>query len=460
MQNTAKQRKKIPLPGQRIVRSVLALWLCLLIFHLRGHRGMPFYSLIASLQCIQPYSKNMLNVGKRRLIGTATGIFWGSVVVFGELYLMGDSFEEGFFHYLILGLFAGTVLYSTVLLNIKESAYFATVVFLSVAMNHIGDENPLLYIMNRSFDTLIGVGVAFFINSLHLPRTRDRSTLFISGIDHVLLSGRSLPPFTKVELNRFIEDGIRFSVSTKQTPATVREVLAGVHLNLPIIAMDGSVLYDLRTMKFIRTVKIDEHAAAKMASYLRRRGYPFFSTTVMDHVLVIYIRDYKEELMRKKMGIEDDLSLDLPDLSVTACAALDKIYQKKRFSPHRNYVRVQEDVLDDMLYFLVCDKKENIRTLLADIEKEPWFSAFRPSLSNFDCDADEEILRFYSADATRSAMLEELRLYVGADQAVTFGTVPGAYDVLVNEGGEHMIRELKKRFEPVSIKGWRNILRL
>ncbi|MGX8729260.1 MAG: hypothetical protein ACSW75_06800, partial [Lachnospiraceae bacterium] len=71
-------KKRLPMPGQRIMRSVLAAFLCLLIYYLRGRQGAPFYSIIAALQCIQPYTANMLKVGKNRITGTLIGAFWGS----------------------------------------------------------------------------------------------------------------------------------------------------------------------------------------------------------------------------------------------------------------------------------------------------------------------------------------------------------------------------------------------
>ena len=87
IKNTAENTDrsiKLPVPGQRILRSVLAALLCVAIYFLRGRSGALFYSIIAALQCIQPYTANMLKVGKNRIIGTLIGAFWGAVVLFGS----------------------------------------------------------------------------------------------------------------------------------------------------------------------------------------------------------------------------------------------------------------------------------------------------------------------------------------------------------------------------------------
>ena len=52
------------------------------------------------------------------------------------------------------------ILYTTVLLKKKNASYFSTVVFLSIVVNHIGDQNPLLFVFNRVLDTMIGIVLA------------------------------------------------------------------------------------------------------------------------------------------------------------------------------------------------------------------------------------------------------------------------------------------------------------
>ena len=187
LQSTSK-KPRFPMPGQRILRSVIAAVICLIIYFLRSRRGAPFYSIIAALQCIQPYSPNMLKVGKNRITGTLIGAFWGVCVLFGALWVTDGKleYENTLIYYIILAVFIGVVLYSTVVLKVTESSYFSSVVFLSITMNHIGDANPYIFVFNRTLDTIIGVGVAVLANSVHFPRIRDRETLFVSGVDHVL----------------------------------------------------------------------------------------------------------------------------------------------------------------------------------------------------------------------------------------------------------------------------------
>ena len=443
--NAERGRSKLPLPGQRIIRSVLSAVICLVIYVLRGRRGAPFYSIIAALQCIQPYTANMLKVGRNRIIGTLVGAFWGAAVLFGALKIAGGQVEQTVPYYMVLALFIGIVLYSTVVLGITESSYFTAVVFLSIAMNHIGDENPSIFVFNRTLDTIIGVGVALLVNSLHLPRTRDRETLFVSGVDHVLFrEDRNLSPFTKIQLNRFIQDGMRFSVITRQTPATVRELTKGIGLKLPIIAMDGAVLYDMRSMTYLRAIKMDEETASHVNAFLLERGWPFNVNRIEENLLVIYSRGMKVSGPPPRAG--------------TSADALYHLYLVKKDSPYRNYVSTDEDLTDNVLYYLVIDKKERVEALYEDLMRQPWAGAVRARSDTFDCREGEMILRIYSASANRRTMVEELRNYTGATGTVIFGSRKGDCDVLIPDaGGGNMVKELKKRYAPVSLRGWRNI---
>ena len=448
-------------PGQRIIRSVIAVWVCMLIYALRGLRGEPFYSIIAAVQCIQPYSSNMLTEGRDRIIGTLIGAFWGAFILFMDLLPMGGTWQTYAMQFLLLGVFTGLVIYSTVLFKIPQFALFSAVVFLGIAMFHMEDVNPYIHVINRSLDTIIGVGVAIVVNSVHLPRVKDRTTLFVSGIDYVLFrEDRQMSPYTKVELNRCIADGMRFTVSTRQTPATVRETLSEINLRLPIVAMDGAVLYNLETMQYLRTVKMNPDLVRKITDFFHEEGMPFFLNTVQDNLLVIYFRDYKDLILEEvKDAHHERIAQEGEEgfvLNKSAYLALARLYRKKRTSPYRNYVRTNAPITEDVVYLLIIDQEENIDRYHEKLMACPFASQIRVNFETFDCENGEKIMRIYAAAATREAMLSYLQRKVGAPRMVTFGTENNA-DVIISDARRGtMVRELKKRYEPVSLKGWRN----
>ena len=316
MQN-GKRKRKLPAVGQRIVRSTIAVALCFVLYYIRGRQGIPFYSALAVLQCIQPYHSNMKEMAKKRTIGTFIGAFWGMTVIFLLLALQKSfhaEIEESFAKYMLISLFTGIVLYSTVLIHCKKTSYFSCVVFLSITTMHITDSNPILFVGNRVLDTMIGIGLAIIVNSVHLPRQKNNDILFVSGIDDTLLTSREeLTPYSKVELNRIIDTGAKFTVSTIRTPASVRETLNEIKLNIPIIAMDGAVLYDMNENSYLMKYQMSTAQAKVMTDFLSREGFTYFTNTIIEDLLVIY---YQNLTNKAEKGI----------------------YEKKKKSPYRNYV--------------------------------------------------------------------------------------------------------------------------
>ena len=63
---------RLPRPGLRMLKSALAVFLCFLIDTLRGG-GVPFYSAIAAILCMQPDVQGGLRVGLNRVVGTLIG---------------------------------------------------------------------------------------------------------------------------------------------------------------------------------------------------------------------------------------------------------------------------------------------------------------------------------------------------------------------------------------------------
>ncbi len=430
-----KTYKRIPIPGQRILRSAAAVGICLAIYLLRGRQGIPFYSAIAALQCIQPYTKDMRGVARKRFLGTVIGAVWGLALLLLEIWLIGDGLNTEAIHYVLVPLFLILNLYSTVLLHVQEMAYFSGVVFLAITINHFTDANPYLFAFNRLLDTTIGIVVAAVVNRLHLPRSRSMDTLYVSALGHSLLDSRSrLSDYSRVELNRLMDDGMKFSLSTVQTQATVRELLPGVRLRYPIITMDGAALYDTGSLSYLRTTPMSEEKAARIMAWCRARELPFFSNSIEQNLLVIRFRELANEGMRR-------------------------LFEEKRVSPYRNFIRAEADSCSNVVYLLALASGEQIEAAYEALTAEAWIAEYRvvKGVSEYEgC----SFLKIYDAACSREAMLRELEALMGTKETVTFGGDASRYDVAIpNSDRNLLVRELKRRFEPVDLRCWRSIFR-
>lgn len=153
----------LPHIGMRIIKSALGVLICFSIYFLRGKQGTPFYSALAVLWCIQNQKSNTVGNALQRTIGTLIGAVYGLIYILlkRSIPAIGDSFV----HYAIISFTLIPIIYTTVLIQQKKASYFSCVVFLSIVVNHLLDENPYLFVLNRSFDTLIGIFVGLVLNS-------------------------------------------------------------------------------------------------------------------------------------------------------------------------------------------------------------------------------------------------------------------------------------------------------
>ena len=437
--NTAKGKSshKLFLPGQRIVRTVAAVMLCMIVYELRGRRGMPIFALIAAVMCIQPYTKSMKAIARRRVIGTLIGAGWGVCTLLLEQFIRQVPDPDDMIHYLIAALGCGIVIYFTVWLNLAEMAQFAGIVYLIVVITQTGSGNVFLYAYHRIVDTMIGLVIGELVNRVHLPRKHNTDILFASGVTNTIFEdGHKISGYSLIELNRLIEDGCKFTVETLEAPASVRELLRDVDFRLPIIGMDGAILYDMKERTYLEAVMMDPDLTLKIHDLLEADKIEFFMTTLEHHVLIYRYGELNNEEIRA-------------------------LFNRKRVSPDRNFAPRLTDVsyMNKTIYFFVLEKAEKVDRMMEEITHAPWADRIRIHVDERHVPEGYRCIRIFPAEATKERMLARLQEMVGAKETVTFGSYRGRYDVYIEDANKDlMVKELKRRFEPISLEGWRNII--
>ena len=159
-----KRKTELPHIGKRMIKSAIGVFLCFVIFLLRGRAGTPFYSALAVLWCIQPSEKDAVTNAFQRSVGTLIGAVYGLIFILLKIHVMSQ--EYGLFHYAVLSGMIIPIIYTTLLINKKNASYFSCVVYLSIVVNHLGDENPYSFVFNRSLDTMIGIVLGLLLTWL------------------------------------------------------------------------------------------------------------------------------------------------------------------------------------------------------------------------------------------------------------------------------------------------------
>ncbi|WP_282919552.1 FUSC family protein [Ignavigranum ruoffiae] len=157
--------------GWRTLKTLLAVYLCLQIDHFRPG-GIPFYSAIAAIYCMQGSPQSSWQGAKHRELATVVGGLWGMAFIFVEhQYLKNWSLE---YREIALTLMLIPIIQFSIWIKQTKATFLMCVVFLSVTLSHGYDEAPILFAFNRILDTSIGIITALIVNYL-LPSSQVKS---------------------------------------------------------------------------------------------------------------------------------------------------------------------------------------------------------------------------------------------------------------------------------------------
>ncbi len=419
-----EQKRKLPGIGMRIIKSAVAVGLCFFANYLRHGAGILFYTQIAAIWCMQDYIEESRQKALQRAIGTVIGAVFGLIALLILLHFPFETSADAFISAAIITGFIILVLYATVVLDKKQASFFSCVVFLSIVVNHLSDVNPYLFVWNRFLDTMIGLVIGMAVNYFHLPKKRNTDILFLSGMDDTLLHEEGqLSAYSKVELNRMLDNGLQFTISTRRTPAALMDPLKGIRLKLPVIAMDGAVLYDMHTHRYLYKYVISPSGSRQIRDFLENRKMPYFANVIIDDVLLIYYQD--------------------TDLRIYNHAQ--SVFRK---SPYRNYIKRPLPEEEAVVYFFVIDSEERILALYFDLCEQGmdsrWKIVMMPSI-RFEGYYE---IRIYNKNATREHQIDYLKRECGIEKIVSFGSIPGMYTHQITSGDSNgVVKTIKKEFE-------------
>ena len=150
------------LVGMRIIKTVVAVFLCGLLAFLRSASG--FYSMIAAVVCIQNSAGKTIESSINRMIGTLIGGVAGVLVVYG-LDTLGVLYME-LLRYVVLSVMLIPIIKLCLAIKKPGCAAMACIVFLCVTVNHSIGDTPAIYSIDRLFETLVGVALACGIDIL------------------------------------------------------------------------------------------------------------------------------------------------------------------------------------------------------------------------------------------------------------------------------------------------------
>lgn len=223
-------------------------------------------------------------------------------------------------------------------------------------------------------------------------------TLYVSDLDGTLLNQQSqISDFSASVINRFIDQGLLFSIATARSIGTVFDIIKKIHINIPISLMNGVFLCHANDPQPAAVFPFPADEAAVLLSESRKVGAsPFF---------------YQYDTIRKKLILQY-LDLAFPPRKL--------FYQLRKDSFYKLFVQADTPRLFNdciPLYINFLDEYDvllKVHGIVAQLNNLQSVFYFDPVLKAW-------YLEVFSAQAGKAAGVKKLAQLVHADRIVVFG---------------------------------------
>lgn len=159
-------------------------------------------------------------------------------------------------------------------------------------------------------------------------------TLYISDLDGTLLNGNAeLSEYARGSITDMVADGICFSVATARTAATVLSILDGVKCSVPLVLLNGVLIYDAQIGKYVRVLPIPPESVTAIISVLKSLNVTGLMYQLKNDEQITYyetldhkpIRDFVEDRIARyaKLFCKADSFADVPPECIVYFTFLD-----------------------------------------------------------------------------------------------------------------------------------------
>ncbi len=222
-------------------------------------------------------------------------------------------------------------------------------------------------------------------------------TLYISDLDGTLLNQNAeLSEDTKNALNKLIADGVYFSVATARTAATSILILDEVTINVPIILMNGVLIYDMQKRQYIKKETLTKEKTRHILTAMKKKNQTGLMYALDGDKLVTYYENIHN-------------------------IALQSFVDERIRKYNKEFTQVEDfETVDlDIIYFCYMDTKENIHELYSEIEQ---ISGLRMEMYQ-DIYSSEDLwyIEVFCETASKYNAVQFLRQQYGFDYIVSFG---------------------------------------
>ena len=380
--------------GQRIVKTTIAVYLCILVCSLRGLIGQDISAeaAITAIICMQPYVKDTKEFAADRFTGTLIGSVWGLLF----LVLMAVFPMPGAHPLVLYGLMSAGVLlslYSSVLVRKPDTSSLAAIVFVCIVIGYPNIDEPLVQAFNRFLDVFIGNTIAIAVNVFRLPRQKNQNVVFFLRTKDLVPDRFSqLAPAVMFRLNDLFTRGAKICLMSEHAPAFFVSQMSMVNVNTPMIVMDGAAVYDTKENQYLYMQALPYEAFSSLRKQLTAMGTGCFIYTIHNNKTCIF---HQGRMTRQ----ENDL------------------FEIMQRSPYRSYLDGEVYDPHEIVYLKVINTKAKLVELLCDLfDSDPeLLKTIRPVIRKSTKTDDFFELYLYSAQASTENAQAFIREYLSKD---------------------------------------------
>ena len=326
--------------GQRIIKTCIAVTLCMLFYMLRGYQGgdMPAEAAITAIICMSTNIRGTKENAVSRFTGTLIGAFWGFLflVVVPQFPVLA---QYRWILFLLMGTGTLFALYSAVLLKKQEAAGLSAIVFVCIVINYPDVGSPMEQAFRRILDVLLGTTIAITVNAARLPRKKlKKRVLFVRLKDLAADQFSVLPAAVLYRLQALLSDGAKICLMSEHAPAFQTSQIGNLNLSVPMIVMDGAAIYDANENVYLSITSMDPFSCRWLMKRLDGMETSYFIYTVH--------RDRNCIFHHGNMTEAEDI-----------------VYQNVKRSPYRYYLDNDHFPMADVVYLKIVGEEKELEQI-------------------------------------------------------------------------------------------------
>ena len=219
-------------------------------------------------------------------------------------------------------------------------------------------------------------------------------TLYITDLDGTFLdSNAQVSSISASIIKELIEKGILFSLSTARTHATVSEMFGDIPLNIPLVMMNGVLIFDPLKNEVLSAETIDKSAAEKVLEIFRKHGKAPMLYYADKSKIKIFYEDLENKHQQSYIHSRDESGI-----------------KEFFYSP---FLKVE----DGLIYMVTLDPREEIQAIYDEICEVDGVNCMFYNDNYSGC----YFLEVLSSSVSKGVGAEFVKKHVGADRIVAFG---------------------------------------